>query len=128
MSITRATLLAAVVCAVLAAPSSALADPVVQTVGVSVKAGQMAAYLQAIKDFAAVQERLGIKATIRVFQTTLAGPDTGTTVVAIEYPNFAALADAQEKQAGDSDAQAFFEKIGGMRTVVSSSLLNEITP
>lgn len=74
-------------------------------------------------------ERLGIKATRRYMQASLAGPSTGAFAVVIEYPSLAAHAAAQEKLASDSDWQKYIDKIidAGM-TIESNSIWVNRTP
>ncbi len=74
-------------------------------------------------------ERLGIKATRRYLQASLAGPNTGTFAVVIEYPSLSALAAAQEKLANDADWQKYIDKIidAGM-TIESNSIWVDRTP
>jgi len=74
-------------------------------------------------------ERLGIKATRRYLQATLAGDFSGTLSLMIEYPNLAALADAQAKLANDEEWQKYLDKIqaAGLR-VQSNSLWRDVTP
>ena len=65
----------------------------------------------------------------RVFLSTLAGPNTGSVIVAVEYPNMVSMAQSQAKVNSTKDWQKFiadFQK-SGMR-VLSSSLSSEITP
>ena len=74
-------------------------------------------------------ERLGIKATRRYMQASLAGPNAGTFIVIIEYPSLSALAAAQEKLANDADWQKYIDKIidAGM-TIESNSIWVDRTP
>ena len=74
-------------------------------------------------------KRLGIKATRRYLQATLAGNFSGTLSLMIEYPNLAALADAQAKLANDEAWQKYLEKLeaAGLR-VQSNSLWVDVTP
>ncbi len=74
-------------------------------------------------------ERLGIKATRRYLQASLAGPNAGSFAVVIEYPSLSALAAAQEKLRNDADWQKYVDKIidAGM-TIESNSIWVELTP
>ncbi len=74
-------------------------------------------------------ERLGINATRSYMQASLAGPNTGTFIVIIEYPSLSALAAAQEKLANDADWQKYIDKIidAGM-IIESNSIWVELTP
>jgi hypothetical protein len=74
-------------------------------------------------------KRLGIDAKRRYLQASLAGDQTGSIAVTIEYPNLKSLAEAQEKLQDDKEwqdyIQGFTEK--GM-TVESNSIWVDRTP
>ncbi len=76
-----------------------------------------------------ITEKNGGTGNQRVWLSTLAGPNTGTVIVAVEYPSMVSMAQTQAKVNSTPEWQAFigdFQK-SGMR-VVSSSLSVEITP
>ena len=74
----------------LAAPGAAEAQApkVLQVVLVSVEPADRDDYLAALTKAQPIFERLGLPA-FRVWQSTLAGPNTGGTIVGIEYENLA---------------------------------------
>ena len=74
-------------------------------------------------------DRLGIKASRRFIRATLAGEFSGTLSLMIEYPNLAALADAQAKLANDDEWQKYIDKIQskGLR-IQSNSVWVDVTP
>ncbi len=112
-----------------AAPVMA-ADPPGIVQFVSVGAGQDGAVILAeAKKTQKIFDRLGIKASRRFIRATLAGEFSGTLSLMIEYPNLAALADAQAKLANDDEWQKYIDKItkSGM-TVLSNSIWQDITP
>ena len=69
----------------------------------------------------AIFKRLGIDATRRYYQATLAGASTGSLVLAIEYPSLVAYATAQQKLAGDDEWQAYVEKLTGQDISIESN-------
>jgi hypothetical protein len=74
-------------------------------------------------------ERLGIQARRRYMQATLAGPNTGTLIVVIEYPSLSAMAAAQEKLGNDAEWQKYIDKIRDAEmTIENMSVWAEITP
>lgn len=96
---------------------------------ISVKApGDVNAYLDKVKKARTIAMRLGLPPS-RVWRATLAGTDTGNIAIGIEFPSLAAMEEAQRKLAADADwgkLMKEMEKSG--RTVVSSSLFEDITP
>ena len=74
-------------------------------------------------------KRLGINAQRRYLQATLAGDQSGSIAVTIEYPSLKSLAEAQEKLADDKEWQDYIERITdkGM-TVESNSIWVDRTP
>ena len=74
-------------------------------------------------------ERLG--ARVRVWQATMAGPNTGLVSYVIEHKDMAAFATFADKLAADSGWQAFVAKIftaNPTATAISAALANEVTP
>jgi len=76
-----------------------------------------------------IQERLGGR--VRVWQATMAGPNSGFISYVIEHDNLAAFATFSDKLAADADWLAFVAKTFGANPsarVVAGSLANEVTP
>ncbi len=114
---------------VVAAPALA-ADPPRIVQFVSVGAGQDGDFILAeAKKTQKIFDRLGIKASRRFIRATLAGEFSGTLSLMIEYPNLAALADAQAKLANDDEWQKYIDKIQskGLR-IQSNSVWVDVTP
>jgi 6-phosphogluconate dehydrogenase (decarboxylating) len=103
-------------------------DKVLQVVAVQVKSGMVDKYVSRVDKLKAVQERLGTKGTIRVWQASIAGDNTGTVVVGVEYPSLAAFAEGMEKLNADSEWQGIIAGLDDIRTIVSTSLYRELTP
>ena len=93
---------------------------------VVIKTDDVSAYLQQLEKGKEVMKKLGITQQIRVWQATFAGPNAGSIVAAIEYPNMAAFADADAKTRADKDYQAWLKDTAKLRTIVSDSLYREL--
>ncbi len=76
-----------------------------------------------------IAEKNGGTGNQRVWLSTLAGPNTGTVIVAVEYPSMVSMAQTQAKVNATPEWQAFIDDFqkSGMR-VVSNSVSVEITP
>ncbi len=130
-SLIRALAFSAVFALALGTPISALAEappPVTQSVTIDTN-GKTDLLLMHAKKNQMIFERLGIKATRRYLMGTLAGASSGDIIVAIDYPNLAALAEAQAKLSNDKEWQKYIDMItdSGM-IVTSNSLWVDITP
>ena len=110
----------------LAMSSAAFAQKTTVARVVVVKTDNVAAYLQALETSKEILKKLGITSQIRVWQATFAGPQAGSIVVAIEYPNMAALADADAKTRTDKDYVAWLKNLEKIRTIVSDSIYKEL--
>ena len=117
--------------ALVAAPSASLAadpPPVSQVVVINAN-GQADLLLSYAKGNEAIFKRLGIEARRRYLQATLAGENTGSIAVVIEYANLGAMAAAQAKLQNDKEWQAYIDKITASDlTVQSNSIWADITP
>ena len=112
-----------------AAPiSAAAADTVLQVVAVKVNPGQQDAYLAKIGQLKGILKRLSVKATMRAWQATAAGDETGTVVVGLEFADLAAYADGSTKIQNDAEWQTLVAGLDSMRTMLSMSLYREVTP
>ena len=116
----------------LSVPLAAVAaeSPVLQVLTVKVK-GDSNAYLAKLKEgkVKSILMRLGAS-QVRVFRATLAGPDSGLIFVSTEYPSMEAFGKAAVKVATDAELQKLARDLdaSGMREIVSSSLLSDVTP
>jgi hypothetical protein len=126
----RLLVLVSAFCFGLALPSLAAADSntVLQVTAVQVKPGQMDAYLAKVKQLQAILKRLGASGTTRVWEATVAGDDSGTVAVGVEYPSLAAYAESTSKVSADAEWQKMMAGMDDLRTVVSRSLYRERTP
>jgi len=102
-------------------------EPVIQVVTVQVEPGQLEKYRGEVKKLVGVMERLGSKGTIRMWQTTAGGPDTGNMLVGVEYPDAAAWAADSAKLADDAEWQKIMSGLPAMRTVVSTSIWRDVS-
>ena len=112
-------------------PAASLADEppaVTQVIAIGTN-GKTDVLLAEANNNKKIFERLDIKAERSYLQASLAGPNTGTVAVVIEYSSLASLAAAQEKLANDAEWQKYIDKITaeGM-TIESNSLWVDITP
>ncbi len=96
---------------------------------IEVQPGQLDAFLQRNVQALAIQKRLGVP-TARIFQATLAGPNTNTIVIVIDHPSLAAFAANTAKLQADPGWQSWIEELNkaGISRLVSNSLLVEVTP
>jgi hypothetical protein len=101
---------------------------VVQFVGVDTN-GETQALLDIVKRARAINARLSTGGTARVWQATLAGDQTNSIGIGIEFQNLEAFAQATTKQQGDADWQKLVAEVQtkGIATT-SNSLWTEITP
>ena len=126
----RLVLLFSVVLAfVLMSSSVAVADSnkVLQVFTVQVKPGQLETYVDRVNTLQGIYERLGLSATNRVWQATLAGDGVGTVVVGVEYPSLTAFAEGEKKVQADPEYQQVIAGLAEIRTLVARSLYDEIT-
>lgn len=108
----------------------ALADSpgVLQAVVINTN-GKDDALLAEAKKNEKIFKRLGIQARRRYLQATLAGSQTGTMIVSIDYPSLTAFAEAQAKLAEDKEWQEYISRITGAgMTVESNSIYRDLTP
>ncbi len=116
-------------CLGVAATAGAEGPKALQVVAVDVKAKNQAEYLEKLAKAKAIFERLGLPA-FRVWQPTLAGPNTGGLAIGIEYADMTSLAAGQLKLQADAEWQKWVEsrQKWDKSDVTSNSLLIEITP
>lgn len=118
--------------AVLLSPSFAQAQSapkVVQVTVVQVEGADADAFMERVKKAQAIWKELGMPA-FRAWQSTLAGPNTGSTIFVTEYDNQVAWAQAQQKLGASQKWQKWVDDLQAWRktSVSSSSMLVEITP
>jgi 2-oxo-4-hydroxy-4-carboxy--5-ureidoimidazoline (OHCU) decarboxylase len=96
--------------------------------GVQVKPGKLDTYLQRLQTGRAILERLGLKARMRVWHAELAGPETGSVAVGVEYPDLATYVADQAKLNADAEWKKLLSGLDDLRTLSGRSLFREITP
>ena len=112
---------------VAANPAQAV-NPVVAVLTIEVQ-GDLDQYLGYVRRLSAIAAKHQGGRT-RVYRATYAGSNTNTVFVTLEYSNHAALATAQARLESDAEWQKAMGELtaAGLRSVVSRSLLEEITP
>ena len=93
---------------------------------VVVKTDDVAAYVQWIEKGKEIMKNLGITGSIRVWRATFAGPNAGNIIVAIEFSDMHAFADAETKIRGDKTYLAWLGEMAKNRTIISDSLYTEL--
>ncbi len=83
---------------------------VVQFVGIDTN-GATPAFLDIVKRARPITERLGTGGTARVWQATLAGDQTNSVGIGIEFESLEALGQSQAKQHADAVWQKLFEEV-----------------
>lgn len=105
-----------------------VAPHVAQTLDARVIPGKFGNYVEGIKKARAIFARIGSKANLRVWNTTIGGPDAGTTLAIVEFPDLATWAADTSKLAADPEWQQNQANAMEIRTILDSSLWREITP
>ena len=90
-----------------------------------VKTDNLPAYVQELEKGKALMKNLGIQENLRVWQARFAGPEAGSVVVSIEFPNMAALVDFDNKSSASSEFRDWLKGLDKVRTIVSDSLYTE---
>ena len=127
------SVLALLVTAILAVPVSVVAQAeapnVVQVTVVQVQGADQDAFMERIKKAQGIWNELKMPA-FRAWQSTLAGPNTGSVVFVTEYDDAVAWAQAQQKLAASEKWQKWIDDLQGWRktTITSSSMLVDVTP
>ncbi len=103
------------------------ADPVVLRV-IVIETADVSAYVHEVTTLSALSKKAGSPLTLRVWKARFAGPNTGTVVVSVEYPNLTALAKNDELTRTNADLTAQMKKIASIRKIVSDSIYEEQTP
>jgi len=92
---------------------------------VRIQTDDVAAYLQGLERGKSLMKKMGLTNNIRVWRAQFAGPDAGSVVVAIEYPDMASFAAAEAKTSADLDYQEWLKSMLKVRKVVSDSIYRE---
>ena len=121
----------AVILACTQAPEQAIAQEapaVVQVVQIDT-GGSIAKFLELSAQVDAINEKYGGTGERRILQSTLAGPNTGSVFVVIEYPNLVSMAESVSRSSASPEWAKFVAdfQAAGMR-VLSNSVSVDITP
>ncbi len=109
------------------APEAARGN-VIQYVGLDTN-GNLPALLDIVKRARSINERLGTAGSARVWQATLAGDQTNSVGIGIEFESLEALAQAQTKQQADAEWQKLFEEVQQKGiTATTNQIWTDITP
>ena len=108
---------------------AAEARPVATVLTVKLK-GDRDAYLQKVKAITTLSEKLQTGGKMRLWQATLAGSDTRLIYAVIEYANMEAMAKGVTKMQDSDEWKKLVKDVdqSGVRDVVSSQLIEEVTP
>ena len=123
---TGSSLLAGLALFLIAAQALA-ADPVVMRV-IVIETADIPAYMHEVTNLSKLSTKARVPVTVRVWKARFAGPNAGTLVVSIEYPNLAALAKNDEAMRSNADLAAALKRIAAIRKIVSDSIYEEQTP
>lgn len=122
-SILGALCLALVLLAV-ASPLTAAGNTVLRVV--VVQTDNVDGYLKELDNLRALSKKLGGTGTIRVWRARYAGDSAGAIAAAVEYPSLAALAKDEEMFQSNAEYKAVFDRLKGMRKIVSDSIYEEL--
>ena len=92
---------------------------------VRIQTDDVATYLKGLEQGKSIMKKLGLTQNLRVWRAQFAGPDAGSVVVAIEYPDMASFAAAEAKTSADPDYQEWLKGMLKVRKVVSDSIYRE---
>ena len=126
----RGTLLASLLAGVVGLCTSVgafAADPSVLRV-IAVQTEDVPAYVREVATLQSLYKKIGMPVTLRVWQATFAGPNTGAVIVSIEVPNLATIAKLRETMTGNADIAAEMKKISTMRKILSDRLYDGLAP
>jgi hypothetical protein len=106
----------------------ALAGPAQATVlrVVTVETSDVAAYSSDLAKIRALQQRLGSKATMRIWRARFAGPNSGMIVVALEYPDWPSFTADHVMQGSNAEYAALLKGLDTRRKIVSDSIYEEV--
>ncbi len=106
--------------------SATAAGPAVTRI-IVVQPTDVSAYMHELNVLQSIYKKIGQSIKLRVWRATYAGPEAGSVVVAVEFPDLAALAKLSETARSNAEIGAEMKKIGGMRKIVSDSIYEEVT-
>jgi hypothetical protein len=109
--------------------SAQAAPKVLQAVIIDVDPGAGDAFMERLAKGQVIFKRLGLPA-MRVWFSSLAGPNTGSLVIGVEYPDDVTRAKLGAKLQADAEWQKWVDELQawGKSRITSNSLLVELTP
>jgi len=93
---------------------------------IMIETADLPAYQAKVAKVNEAMHRLGGKTTLRFWRARFAGPEAGSIVVTLEYPDIVNFAETDAKSAGDAEVQQLLRELAGMRKIVSDSLYEEV--
>lgn len=90
-----------------------------------IKTDNLAGYIQELDKGQALLKKLGVQETLRIWQARFAGPEAGSVVVSIEFPNMAAFVDSDNKTSASAEYKEWLKGLEKVRKIVSDSLYTE---
>ena len=109
-------------------PATVLADGHTTLRVVAVSTDDVDDYVEELKKGKAMMSKIAPKMEMRAWQATFAGEETGSVIVALEYPgSLAAFASAWEKTLADKKMAAWLAGLGDVRELVSDSIYRELS-
>jgi hypothetical protein len=123
----RSFIVALFVSALLTAPAASAGhhEKVLQVVAVQVKPGNLENYRKETGKLRAVIDRVGASSTLRMWNATQAGPNTGTVLVALEWKDADTWAAESGKVQDDPEWQKIVRGLHEIRTLAGSALWRE---
>ena len=117
------------VVAVLLMPALASAQAVIQVNTIEVDASKVQDYLDGLKKLEPILGKHAPSAKLRVWQSTVAGPNSNRVSVVLEFSNAVAWAEGIQKVQSDPAFAGFLRGLEATgRKIVSVSLATEVTP
>jgi hypothetical protein len=95
---------------------------------VGVMPGQLDEYRKRVGNLRGIVERLKITSSLRMWQATLAGAQTGSVVVAVEYKDLSSYVADQAKLESDPEWEKILSGLDAIRSFNGRSLYQNITP
>jgi hypothetical protein len=95
---------------------------------IMVQTDDTSAYVKEIAKEQEILKRMGSAAVIRVWRARFAGPNTGSVVVAIEYPSMVVLAQDEAQTFADPEYMAWLHGLDKLRKILSDSAYDELKP
>ena len=95
---------------------------------VVVQTADLSAYVKSLQEGQALLTKKGSPAHIRAWVARYAGPEAGSVVVSVEYPNLATLAKDDALFEGDPEVRAWLQGLAKIRKIVSDSIYEEAKP